>query len=165
MPKIELSHKELEFILAFFPVANPMNAFGIKLKKKLLRGMKPISIASRKQKGRELQKWVCAQIAKITGIPYDQADDSCLIHSREMGQAGSDIVLRGVAKERFPFSIECKNTEQISLPSAIEQAKSNIKGYDYWMVVLKSKSIKDTVVVLPWGTFEDIYTEYKEVHF
>src|SRR4030066_247579 len=63
-------------------------------KLKRIRDKKPIKISSRKAKGRGLQKWLCQKISEMTGILYDQSDDSCLLHSREMGQSGTDVILR-----------------------------------------------------------------------
>ena len=82
-----------------------------KIKKSILTKLKnakkpPIKVSSRKAKGRELQYWVCRKIADIFHTEFNQQDDECLIHSREMGQHNVDIVLRGYVKKQFPFSIE-----------------------------------------------------------
>lgn len=115
---------------------------------------KQITTASAKAKGRNLQQWVCKRISEITRIPYVQSDDACEIHSREMGQAGTDIVLRGKALEKFPFSVECKACENLNLKQTVDQAKSNVyKGTD-WIIVHAKKAIADTLVILSWDTFE-----------
>jgi hypothetical protein len=122
-------------------------------KKKLERALRPIKVRSAKGKGRELQKWICRKISELLGIPYDQSDDQCLIHSREMGQAGVDIVLRGEALQQFPFSIESKSTESFSLVDAIKQAQNNkVLGTD-WLVIHKRKSFNEPVVIMAWSTF------------
>lgn len=113
------------------------NNIGEKFIKKINKELKPISVSSRKQKGRTLQKKVCSMISECIEIPYDQSDDNCLIHSREMGQHGTDVILRGEAREKFPFSIECKNQEKLNLYSAIEQAKSNLGKDLDWIVIHK----------------------------
>ena len=66
-----------------------------RLIKKLKNAQKTIKVSSRKGKGRGLQYWVCERIAGMFGINFVQSDDTCLVHSREMGQHGTDIVLRG----------------------------------------------------------------------
>ena len=127
------------------------------LVKKLLRAEKRITTASAKAKGRDLQQAVCRGISRITGIPYEQSDDSCLIHSREMGQAGVDVILRGEARARFPYAVECKATETMSMPAFIRQAKQyQAPGLD-WLVVTKNKEMGETVVILAWEAFERLF--------
>ena len=111
--------------------------------------MKP---SSAKAKGRNLQQRVCRGIAELLHLPFDQQDDQCLIHSREMGQSGIDIILRGVAQKQFPFSIECKNTETFSVYKAIEQAKSNQSKNTEWAVVHK-KNHSEPIVIMDWAAF------------
>ena len=134
----------------------------IKLRKKLQRALTPIKTSSAKAKGRNLQKWVCGKISEIIDIPYDQQDDQCLIHSREMGQAGVDIILRGNALIRFPFSIECKNTESFSIGPTITQIENNlILGTD-WIIVHKKKMYKQPLVMMYWETFQKLFSKREE---
>ena len=78
---------------------------------------------SRKNKGARLQKKIAEYISKVVGIPVEK-DGS--IESRPMGLSGRDVILRGRAKELFIFhGIECKNTEKISIWSAIAQAEEH----------------------------------------
>jgi hypothetical protein len=120
---------------------------------------KKISVSSAKAKGRNLQHWVCERISKILNLPYAQADDQCLIHSREMGISGLDIVLRGEAFKAFPFSIECKSSEQLNLVDTIEQASANcIKNTD-WLIVHRRKAIPNPIVIMSWETFERIWSK------
>jgi hypothetical protein len=128
-----------------------------KLRKRLQKATRRITPASAKGKGRELQKWVCRRISLLINLFYDQQNDQCLIHSREMGQAGIDIILRGEAQHKFPYSIECKSVEQFSIPSTIKQAKNNMaKGTD-WLIVHKRKSFQEPVVILSWEGFEKLF--------
>lgn len=118
---------------------------------------KKIKVSSAKGKGRNLQYWVCERIADITGIPWVQSDDNCEIHSREMGQAGVDLVLRGKAAEKFPFSIECKSSEQLNLVDTVNQAtRNNLPGRN-WLIIHKRKAIPNPIVVMDWKTFEWIW--------
>ncbi len=162
---ISLNGKELEFLLNMF-LTNLSLPNKIKFNtvyKKLKRALMPIKISSRKAKGRNLQQQVCRDIANILDIEYNQQDDNCLIHSREMGQAGKDIILRGNAQERFPYSIECKSTELLKLYKAIEQAKKNMneKGYS-WIVVHKKKN-NNPIAIIDWGELCSLlYREYNE---
>lgn len=131
-----------------------------KIKKSILTKLKnakkpPIKVSSRKAKGRELQYWVCKKIANIFNIEFNQQDDECLIHSREMGLNGKDVILRGYVAKDFPYDIECKCCEQLDIPNWIKQAKSNSKGN--WLVVFKKKEIGEPVVLMGWDTFEKTY--------
>ena len=121
-----------------------------------------IKIRSAKDKGMRLQKWVCQKIAKILGIEYNSQDDQCLIHSRTCGLSGVDIILRGEAIKRFPYSIECKSSEKLNLLGTIRQAKSNqVDGTD-WLIVYKRKAFKKPIVIMDWDAFQNLVEERNE---
>ena len=109
--------------------------------------MARIKVSSAKAKGRALQQWVCQKISDALHIPWGR-DDDYLIQSRPMGQIGTDVILKGTAKELSPFSIECKSGEHWSIHEAIKQAKANQKDGTQWLVVLKNKGMKTPIVVL-----------------
>ncbi len=114
---------------------------------------KPISIASRKAKARELQKYVAQKISDITGIPCGKDE---LIESREMGQAGSDIKLIGEAKKKFPFSVECKRQEKFNLHDAIKQSKANqMEGTDW--IVISRRSNEEAILTMDADKFFKLY--------
>lgn len=114
---------------------------------------KSISIASRKAKGRNFQNWIAEQISRITGIPCGKDE---LIQGREMGNAGTDIRLYGEAKEKFPFSVECKKQETWSIPAWTEQAKSNqIKDTNWLLFCTKNRF--DKIVIMDANVFFDIW--------
>ena len=74
---------------------------------------------SAKAKGRKLQQWVRDQIIEQLEVhPED-------IESRSMGAGGEDLIMARAERERFPFSVECKNVEKLNVWEAYEQAKSN----------------------------------------
>ena len=123
--------------------------------KKLEKELKPISVSSRKSKGREFQKFLCERISNKTGIPWGYEDEMD-IQPRLMGQSGVDVVLRGKAKENFPFAIEAKNQEKLSLWPTIEQAVKNQGGFQYW-VVMHKKNGKTPIAILDLDDFLDIY--------
>lgn len=117
----------------------------------------PISIASRKAKGRNLQQYVAKRISDITGIPWGK--DEC-IASREMGQTGTDVRLIGEAKKIFPFSIECKYQETWSVPAWIKQAKENWKkSTGDWLLFVR-KNRHEEIVIMDAEAFFKIYEEY-----
>ena len=93
----------------------------------------------------------------MINIPYDQSDDESLIRSREMGQAGTDIILREEAGKLFPYDIECKSTEQLNLGKTIEQVNNNKKSNRNWMIVFKRKSFSKPIVILSWDGFVDTF--------
>lgn len=127
---------------------------------KISRAEKRIQHASAKAKGRNLQYWVCERIAGMFGIKFDQNDNDCEIHSREMGQNGTDIVLRGNCRRLFPFSVECKACETLNVPEWIEQASKNVEKDKDWLLVVKKQSIGKPIAIMDFGAFEKIMQEY-----
>ncbi len=129
----------------------------VKLIKRIEKSLKPIKPRSAKNKGLDWQKEVCSIISNITGIEYNQQSDDCEIHSRESGLNGVDVILRGEAKKRFPFCIECKNSKTISLPDWVRQAESNCDDLDNWLLCIKSPLLPmKKVVVMAMSRFEDL---------
>jgi len=110
---------------------------------------------SRKNKGARLQKWVANKISEITGIPVKKDGD---IESRQMGQSGTDVILRGNALHWFPFSIECQNAEKWDVHGKIKQAKTNRKKETSWLCFFKRNREKP-IVVLDAEVFFEIYEE------
>ena len=95
---------------------------------------------SAKAKGRKLQQWMRnLLIEKLEVHPED-------IESRSMGAGGEDLIMARAARERFPFSVECKNVEKLNVWEAYEQAKSNSNDYEP-IVIMKKNQRKPLVVV------------------
>ena len=91
-------------------------------------------------KGRNLQKWVVERLIETFDIhPED-------IKSCSMGAGGEDVVMARAAREKFPFSVECKNVEKLNVWDAYEQAKANSNGYE--PIVVMKKNHKKPLVVL-----------------
>lgn len=111
---------------------------------------------SAKGKGLAWQKEVCQLIADILGVEYDQQDDCCDIHSRESGLAGVDVIIRGDARRRYDYDIECKAAESIHLPEWIGQARSNSAG-DNWKLFIKNRSV-GKIVCMPIEAYKKIMT-------
>ena len=134
-----------------------------KIISKLDRAQKTIKVSSRKGKGRGLQYWVCDRIAKMFGIEFIQSDDTCPVHSREMGQHGTDVCLRGDMYQKFPFDIECKSCETLSIPEWVRQARENKKENRDWLLVFKKQTIgHEPLVVMEWETFEKLFMKGKK---
>ena len=106
---------------------------------------KRILTSSAKAKGRELQKWVCAKISKLTGV--DTGKD-CPIESRPMGQTGCDVRMEQSILKQFPFSIECKWQESWSVSAWIDQAKKNLIRNTSWLLFIRKSRMNPYSVVL-----------------
>lgn len=89
---------------------------------------------SAKAKGRKLQKWVVDKLIEI--LKLDPED----IESRPMGSQGEDVIMGKQSREKFPFSIECKNQEALNIWKAYEQAEENCNGYEPIVVFKRNKS-------------------------
>ena len=95
---------------------------------------------SAKAKGRKLQQWVRDQIIEQLEVhPED-------IESRSLGAGGEDLIMARAARQKFPFSVECKNVEKLNVWEAYEQAKSNSKDHEP-IVVMKKNQKKPLVVI------------------
>ena len=95
---------------------------------------------SAKAKGRRLQQWIRDQlIEKLEVHPED-------VESRSMGAGGEDLIMARAAREKFPYSIECKNQEKLNVWSAYDQAESNSGDYEP-LVVIKRNRQKPLVVL------------------
>ena len=68
------------------------------------------------------------------------------LESRPMGSSGEDIIMGKLSRQRFPYSVECKNQEKVNVWSAYEQAESNCKGYEP-LAVIKRNHHKPLAVV------------------
>jgi hypothetical protein len=132
-----------------------------KIIKKCKNQMKTITVSSRKGKGRGLQQTIGKDIAELVGCYYDQSDDSALVASRPMGQAGLDIILRGNALAEFPFSVECKCSEGLNLTDTYEQVQANVIPGTDWLIIHKRKSIPEIIAMLSWDAFKKILKERK----
>lgn len=106
---------------------------------------------SAKAKGRRLQQWVRDQLIEQLDVhPED-------IESRSMGAGGEDLIMARAARQKFPYSIECKNVEKLNVWEAYEQAKSNCG--DYEPIVVMKKNGKKPVVVVDAEYFVGLHDE------
>ena len=110
--------------------------------------MKP---QSAKAKGRRLQQQFRELLIEELGIhPED-------IESRSMGAGGEDLIMARAARQRFPYSIECKNVEKLNVWEAYKQAEENSK--DYEPVVVMKKNNHKTLVVIDAEHFVKIHKD------
>ena len=95
---------------------------------------------SAKAKGRSLQKWTRDQLIKELKIHVED------IESRPMGSSGEDLIMARAAREKFPYSIECKNQERVNVWESYKQALANCGKYEP-IVVIKKNHHKPLVVI------------------
>ena len=87
--------------------------------------------SSAKAKGRRFQQWVRDQLIEHLDVhPED-------IESRSMGAGGEDLIMARAAREKFPYSIECKNQEKVNVWQAYAQAEDNSGDYEPSLLPLK----------------------------
>lgn len=100
---------------------------------------------SAKSKGRLLQKWVVNKLIESFDIhPED-------IKSCSMGAGGEDVVMARAAREKFPYSVECKNVERLNVWDAYDQACANSGDYEPLLVMKKNR--KKPLVVMDAESF------------
>lgn len=97
---------------------------------------------SRKAKGRKLQQEVRDTILRT--FPKLEPDD---VVSTSMGVSGADIKLSPAAKKVFPYSVEAKCQESISIWSALKQAEKNTPENQTSLLVFKRNHSKTYVTV------------------
>ena len=163
---LKLDTKEKKDILELLNMVGPINDQSLvkranALKKKIEKSMVPIKPRSAKNRGLGRQKEICSMISDLTGIPYNQKDDTCPIHSREAGLNGTDISFRTKeAHDKFPYSIEVKDCNTISLPAWIAQAKENETDEYPWLLFIHSQILDEKdVVVMSLDVFKDLFVK------
>ncbi len=82
------------------------------------------------------------------------------IESRSMGAGGEDLIMARAAREKFPYSIECKNVEKLNVWQAYEQAKENCKNYE--PLVIMKRNHKKPLAVLDADYFVRLHGRRKE---
>ena len=147
---VKLSEKEREEIVKSLPTSS-------KLRAKIERAGKKITVASAKGKGLNFQREMCAKISELIGIPYLRGSDDSLIESRGGGQHGVDIILRGEAKKKFPYSPECKNQEGMNLMETVNQSIANQQEGTDWIVFHRRKALPVDLVILSWEAFAKLW--------
>ena len=89
---------------------------------------------SAKAKGRRLQQWFRDQlIEKLEVHPED-------VESRSMGAGGEDLIMARAAREKFPYSVECKNQEKLNIWSALEQAENNSGSHTPLLIFKRNRT-------------------------
>jgi len=90
-----------------------------------------MNTATKKAKGKRLQKAICKLILKY--FPNLKENDAI---SRKMGRKGEDIILSQKAKNKFPYSIECKNQERMKyLWDCYSQCEKNTNRLEPLLII------------------------------
>lgn len=101
---------------------------------------------SAKQKGRKFQQEVRDKFLEYA--PELEPDD---VRSTSMGASGMDILFSPAAARVWPFDVECKHVEKLSISKAIAQAKENTKEGRIPLVVFKNKiTQREAFAVIPF---------------
>lgn len=111
-------------------------------------------VHSAKIKGARLQKRV-AEAFVASGVGLEKDD----VRSASMGAPGEDILFSPTARKQYPFSVECKNVEKLSIWAAIDQARANCPEGSTPMVCF-SRNHEKTFVTLEFDKFMEIYSAY-----
>ena len=90
--------------------------------------------SSAKAKGRKLQQWFAKTLVKYLNL--DPED----LESRPMGSQGEDIIMGKQSRDKFPYSVECKNQESLNVWKSYDQAQNNCKGYEPLLVIKRNRS-------------------------
>lgn len=102
---------------------------------------------SGKAKGRRLQDKVVERIRALYGCHPDDCRPAI------MGESGTDVKLSPAMQERFPYAIECKNTERIAIWQALEQCESNAKRTGLRPLLVFSRNRSPVYAVIQWDEF------------
>ena len=109
---------------------------------------------SAKAKGRRLQQQFRDLLIEELGIhPED-------IESRSMGAGGEDLIMARAAREKFPYSVECKNVEKLNVWDAYDQAKANCGNYE--PIVIMKKNGKKPLAIVDAEYFINLNKEKKK---
>ena len=109
---------------------------------------------SRKSKGRGFQQSLREDL--ITHLDINPDD----ILSTAMGQGGCDLYLSPAARSAFPFGVEAKRCETISLPAWWRQCESNASKVGLIPLLVFKRNREEPLAVLRW---EDLLALIKSI--
>ena len=100
------------------------------------------STKSNKAKARRLQNLVKEKILELDTSFEDGIDVRCAL----MGESGEDIKLSNRARQKFPFSVECKALKSPAAYNWYDQAKENAAEAEP-LVIFKGDNKKPLAIV------------------
>lgn len=101
--------------------------------------MKP---RSAKAKGRSFSAEVAASVCKRLGISPDE------VQVTPSGVNGPDIYFSPAALQKFPFTVECKNTQKLVIWSALAQAEGHAVGTDLVPLLIFRRNRSESYVTI-----------------
>lgn len=107
--------------------------------------------ASKKAKGRNFQKQLANDIVAL--FPELTEND---VFPTTSSVSGIDVKLSEKARQIFPYGIEAKNQETVSIWSWINQAEQNAASEKLVPVVVFKRNRSDPYVTLKWKDFLSI---------
>jgi hypothetical protein len=110
-----------------------------------------IKISSRKAKSRSLQNGIVEILRNK--YPNLSAND---IKPAIMGESGIDIKLSDYARKSFPYGIECKNQESLSIWSSLEQCEENAELENLIPILIFKRNRSHTYVTLKIEDFMNL---------
>jgi hypothetical protein len=102
---------------------------------------------SRKSKGAKFQK----EIKELLMETFTNLEEGDILPA-VMGESGMDIKLSPAARKVFPFAVEAKCQEKVSLRQWWEQAKANSTA-ELAPLLITKQSRKEPLVVMDMDTF------------
>lgn len=106
--------------------------------------------STRKAKSRKHQQ----HVAELIRITFDLPEEDVV--SRPMGSPGVDIMLSEKARELFPFGIECKRVESLSIPSWWKQCETNAKEEGLNPMLIYRRNKEPSMVVMRFEDFLEV---------
>ena len=107
---------------------------------------------SAKAKGRKFQQQLREDLINHLGINPDD------ILSTAMGQGGCDLYLSPAARSRFPFGVEAKRCESLSLPQWWRQCENNASKVGLIPLLVFKRNREEPLAVLRWSDLLQLLT-------
>jgi hypothetical protein len=105
------------------------------------------STASAKAKSRLHQQAIATDIQTAFNLPEED------VVSVPMGSPGLDILLSDRARQVFPFGVEAKRQETLSIPSWWRQCSKNAEAAGLKPLLVYRKSREEGMAVMRWSDF------------
>jgi hypothetical protein len=103
--------------------------------------------ATRKNKARKHQQDIATAIQTALHLPEED------VVSRPMGSPGLDIMLSERARRLFPYGIECKRTEKLSIPTWWKQCEANAEDEGLKPMLVYRQNRGRAMVVMQFTDF------------
>jgi len=104
--------------------------------------------ASRKQKGRNLQKEVVKRVLEL----FPELTERDVV-STPMGVFGKDVMLSEAAIVKFPYAVECKCQEAFSIWASLKQAEQDNRDKDLTNLLVFKRNHTDVYCALKLDDF------------